>query len=175
VLIYQGYRIASLSSAGSSTSRIPQLVAQDSSLRATALWYPTVPSSDLCLNDESFTGESPLTAGYRPLVWIHFGGPNGTYLQSLTEISAILSVNSIHSIHFSYENGEVSKEMGQLGHRSIRAESQFGWLSDRSLYRWSRGELIDSFDVRIKCKEGINEPSFYRHGRLTSLKVSNLT
>jgi hypothetical protein len=176
VLIYQGYRIASLSSAGSSTSCIPQLVAQDSSLRATALWYPTVPSSDLCLNDESFTGESPLTAGYRPLVWIHFGGPNGTYLQSLTEISSILSVDSIHSIHFSYENEEVSKEVGKLGHRSIRAESKFGWLSDR---RFSidgpGGELIDSVEVKIKREEGNNVPSFYRHGRLTSLKVSNLT
>lgn len=98
-------------------------------MRATALWYPTVPSADLCLNDESFTGESPLTAGYRPLIWIQFGGPNGTYLQSLTEISATLSGGSIRSINFYYETEEVPKEVVKLGRWSIRSR-RFSGVSE---------------------------------------------
>jgi hypothetical protein len=175
MLIYQGYKIVSLATAGSSTSHI-QLVAQDPSLRATALWYPTVPSSDLCLNDESFTGESPLTAGYRPLIWIQFGGPNGTYLQSLTEISATLSRYSIHSIDFHYDTEEGPKEVGKLGRSSIRSKR---FWSSSEIVRFSidgpGGELIDSVEVSIERREGDDVCSFYRHGRLTSLKVSNLT
>jgi hypothetical protein len=55
------------------TLKLPHVlwpVAQGPSLRATALWYPTVPNPDLCLNDESFTGERPSAAGYQPLSWI---------------------------------------------------------------------------------------------------------
>jgi hypothetical protein len=141
------------------------------------LWYPTVPSSDLCLNDESFTGESPLTAGYRPLIWIQFGGPNGTYLQSLTEISATLSRYSIHSIDFYYDTEEGLKEVGKLGRSSIRSNKRF-WGSSE-IVRFSidgpGGELIDSVEVSIERREGDDVGSFYRNGRLTSLKVSNLT
>jgi hypothetical protein len=171
VLIYQGYKIVSLATAGSSTSRISQLVAQDSSLRAIALWYPTVPSSDLCLNDESFTGESPLTSGYRPLIWIQFGGPNGTYLRSLTEISATLSEGAIHSIDFSYETEEVPKEVGKLGRWSTGDFSEIVRFSIDG----RGGELIDTVEVSIIRREGDDKYGFFRHGRLSSLKVSNLT
>ena len=48
-------------------------------LRTTAMWYPTVPSNDWCLNENFFTGENPLSSGYQPIFWVRFGGPNGSH------------------------------------------------------------------------------------------------
>ena len=104
----EGYKIVSIGAAGPdidpnslsgghSLSRGHPL-----SLQSTALWYPSVPSPDLHLNDESLTGAHPCTAAYEPLIWTQFGGPKGASLHNLTEVR-LNSFNELAGIEFDYK------------------------------------------------------------------------
>ena len=56
------------------------------SIRETAIWYPTIPDPELCLNESSYVAENPCSV-YRPLIWLHFGGPKGSLLKYITGFS----------------------------------------------------------------------------------------
>lgn len=131
------------------------------------MWYPAVPHPDLCLNDESFTGESPLTAGYQPLCWIQFGGPNGVYLRYLTEIRVIRST-ALCSIEFHYETEPGSRKIQKLGRRKLTRYSE----AIRFPIDGSGGERIQSVEVSLVRIDSENVYDFYRHGKLNSFKVS---
>src|SRR5690349_8337210 len=125
------------------------------SLRTKALWYPTIPSPKLCLNDESFTGESLLTTKYQPLFWIHFGGPNGIYLRSLTGVS-VTSTGYLDTIEFQYNTEDISFEIRKLGR------------CDQGKYRkvtpfpidGPGGEIIEAIDFDIVQSDSPNTYSF---------------
>ncbi|KAJ5930324.1 hypothetical protein N7466_005817 [Penicillium verhagenii] len=57
------------------------------SLHTTDLWYPSIPSADLLLNDRSFQDIMKPEHGYMPLHWCKFGGPKGAYLRHIVEIA----------------------------------------------------------------------------------------
>ncbi|KAI9781319.1 MAG: hypothetical protein M1839_006112 [Geoglossum umbratile] len=164
-----GYKIVSLAIAMPNLSHVPWPVSQGPSLRATALWYPTVPSPDLCLNDESFTGQSPLSAGYQPLSWIRFGGPNGIYLRSLTEI-CVTRLGSLCSIEFHYNTEDIPMEARKLGRRNFTNFSRV----ERFPINGPGGELIQTIDVSIERAFGQSVYSFFKHGKLDSFKASNV-
>ena len=71
-------------------------------LRDSALWYPTIPPRNLCLNEEAFTPRAFYTAGFKPLFWCHFGGPGGKYLPHLTGVT-VTSCVGILRIRFSFD------------------------------------------------------------------------
>ncbi|KAL2194625.1 hypothetical protein P885DRAFT_42203 [Corynascus similis CBS 632.67] len=71
-------------------------------LRHSAVWYPTIPPQNLCLNEESFISRDICIVGYKPLFWSHFGGPGGKYLRHLTGILAVSSLGILR-IHFSFD------------------------------------------------------------------------
>jgi hypothetical protein len=140
---------------------------QELSLRYASLWYPTVPDTDLCLNEASFTGELPSASGYRPLSWILFGGPKGTYLRHLTQVT-VCSSGNLHSIEFHYDIDEI---VGQnLGRLRVTESS--------GLRRFSidgkGGEIITALATSVECIDREGVYSFCRHGLLTSFKVSAL-
>lgn len=159
----------SLTTAGPNLPRVPQPGARGLSLRATALWYPIVPSPDICLNDESFTGERPSTAGYQPLFWTLFGGPGGVYLRSLTEV-IVTRLGGLCSIDFCYNTEEISMKTCKLGHRNF---TQFSRVT-RFPIDGPGGELIQTINVGIKRKTGERVYGFYKHGKLDSIQVGNI-
>ncbi|KAM5453842.1 hypothetical protein MaudCBS49596_002466 [Microsporum audouinii] len=105
-----GYKIISIAAAEY------QPTVQEKTLRLMALWYPAVPSPELNLNDQYFTGEDPLT-GYRPLAWIHFGGPQGCYLRNIKAICVTRQGNTC-CIEFEYDI-DLPVEIRKLGRREV--------------------------------------------------------
>jgi hypothetical protein len=126
-----------------------------------------VPGPNLCLNDESFTGESPSAAGYQPLFWAQFGGPNGIYLRSLTEV-VVTRLGGLCGIEFQYDTEDIPAEMRKLGRRRF---TEFSHVM-RFPIDGPGGELIQTLDVSIERASGDGVYSFYRHGKLSSFKVS---
>ncbi|KAL2196713.1 hypothetical protein P885DRAFT_69204 [Corynascus similis CBS 632.67] len=56
-------------------SPAPEDILQGGSrLRDLALWYPTIPPRNLCLNEKFFLPLDFYLTGYKPLFWCHFGG-----------------------------------------------------------------------------------------------------
>ncbi|KAM5504528.1 hypothetical protein McaMca56_000901 [Microsporum canis] len=105
-----GYKIISIAAAEY------QPTVQEKTLRLMALWYPAVPSPELNLNDQYFTGEDPLT-GYRPLAWIHFGGPQGCYLRNIKAVCVTRQGNTC-CIEFEYDI-DLPVEIRKLGRRKV--------------------------------------------------------
>ncbi|KAI9770603.1 MAG: hypothetical protein M1840_003195 [Geoglossum simile] len=101
-----GYKMVSLAIAVLDLPYVPRL------------WYPTMPSPDLCLNDKSFTGESPSAAGHQLLFWTRFGGPGGIYLRSLTEV-CVTRLGDLCSIEFHYDTDDIPMETLKLGRRNF--------------------------------------------------------
>ncbi|KAL8828532.1 MAG: hypothetical protein Q9170_006562 [Blastenia crenularia] len=166
---FDGYKIVSLAVAEPNLPCVPQPGAHCSPLRPTALWYPTVPSPNVCLNDESFTGESPSIAGYQPLFWTLFGGPGGIYLRSLIEVS-VTRLGALCDIDFRYDTEDISMKTRILGRRKI---TEFSRIT-RFAIDGPGGELIQTVDVSIERAAGERVYSFYRHGRLSSFRVSKV-
>lgn len=159
--------MVSLSVAGLTVFQLSTPLAQEPSLRTTALWYPEVPGLDLRLNDESFTGENPSASGYQPLFWTRFGGPNGIYLQHLTDVR-LIQLGNICSIEFNYDREYIQKEVGKLGRRPF---TNFTRVTQFPI-DGPGGEFIQTVDVSTERAGGESAFSFYRHGKLSSLKVS---
>ena len=57
-------------------------------LRRSAIWYPDISPLVLGLNEDFFIPLQSYTWGYRPLLWVCFGGPGGIYLPNLTKVTA---------------------------------------------------------------------------------------
>ena len=128
-----------------------------------------MPSPNVCLNDESFTGESPSTAGYQPLFWILFGGPGGIYLRSLTEVS-VTRLGSLCSIEFGYDTQDIPIKARTLGCRNITEFSRI----IRFPIDGPGGELIKTIDVSIERLAGERLYRFCKHGKLNSFRVSKV-
>lgn len=131
------------------------------------LWYPTVPNPELHLNDESFTGERPLTAGYQPLIWIQFGGSRGIYLQCIKGI-CVTRLGSLCCVEFEYDTEDVPTEIRKLGRRKL---TDFSHVT-RFQIDGHAGEFINSIAVSIERMDGEKVYRFFRHGSLRSFKVS---
>lgn len=130
------------------------------------MWYPTVPSPGLYLNESSFIGESPLTSGYQPLAWIHFGGSKGMYLQSIRGIC--VNRGSPCSIEFEYDTEDIPAGVRKLGRRMTTDFSRF----TRFQIDGGAGEFIEA--VYVNTDRAISETDcrFWKHGMLRSFKVS---
>jgi hypothetical protein len=138
------------------------------SLRNTGLWYPAVPHPGACLNDEYFTGESPLATGYQPLIWTQFGGPGGIYLRSLLEIS-VTNLGCVCCIEFRYNTDNIPAEARKLGRRTVTAFS----VTESFEIDGPGGELIQSIDAGIQRTDSSIAYNFHRHGSLASFKVGH--
>lgn len=80
-----------------------------------------MPSLELSLNEQSFICADTSHSKYRPLCWIHFGGPKGANLRHLVDVS--LS-GYPSDIAFSYEGTEL--EPIHLGDGGSENGSEYG-------------------------------------------------
>ena len=119
------------------------------------------------LNEESFTGEDPVTAGYQPLFWIQFGGPRGSYLRSLTGVS----VDSWSCIEFHYNIKGIPAERWKLGRHT---PNQTNRKRTKFSVNGPGGEVIDSIDVSLEYSTSETAYRFYKHGALESFKVCEI-
>lgn len=135
------------------------------SIRLTALWYPSVPPDGLLLNEDSFTGQDPLYAGYQPLSWIHFGGKEG---RSLKHVQGLLVQSSygLHGLQFVYDEAHEKRVSDKLGRckESVLPGTLFS-------INGAGGERINLVHVSTRCYEDTDSPGFLRHGALECLTV----
>ncbi|KAK2750687.1 hypothetical protein FQN57_002760 [Myotisia sp. PD_48] len=127
----------------------PRVRERSRSIRSTELWYPQIPSHDVLINDPY----QILTIGdprFTPMVWTHFGGPNGIYLRSITEISINL-YSSFCSIEFQYNIKDIPPSVCKFG--------LLGSLLDQYI-KFTRfpidgpgGELIQKIDIGVTQEE----------------------
>ena len=139
----------------------------DLSLRKEALWYPKVPEPGMCLNAGQFTGENPSSTGYQPLFWIHFGGPGGSYLDHVTGVS-VDCPRGLYSLEFHYDTTYGPAGAYKLGRSKTTDVSKIlNFPIDGA-----GGELIETVEVNLERVEVENAPSFLKHGKLNSIRVS---
>ncbi|KAE9374035.1 hypothetical protein N431DRAFT_481358 [Stipitochalara longipes BDJ] len=164
---FDGYKMVSLGLLGEASPSAIAPNEQCSPLRETALWYPKVPESELFLNEPSFTGEDPSITGYQPLVWIRFGGPNGSYLGNVTGIS-IYGEKGLYSLEFHYDATHDLAGAFRLGRcaaidvRNIRHFPIDG----------ASGEIIESVEVALLRYNAEDAYNFLKHGKLNSFKIT---
>ncbi|PMB73364.1 hypothetical protein BM221_000785 [Beauveria bassiana] len=109
-----GYKVTGLS--------VDSSQAQPTSIRRTALWYPSVPPDCLLLNQNSFTDQDPLSAGYQPLSWIQFGGEAGKSLKHVQGLVVQFSY-CLHGLQFMYNEShgtQYSDKLGRCTERKLR-------------------------------------------------------
>lgn len=147
-----------------SSTQAPQV---EDKLRNLAMWYPDIPGSTLCLNDNSFLPRDHYVDGYKPLVWVSFGGPRGIYLQHLTRVSA-MCWGVIHRIDFSY-NKESPVEHQTFGRHKPR---YFENVIDFSI-DGPGGEVINAIEVYQHYDISTSRDTWgAKEGALVSCKVS---
>ncbi|KAJ5096886.1 hypothetical protein N7456_007607 [Penicillium angulare] len=95
------------------------LAETSSSIRTKALWYPSVPGAEVCLNEGSFMEAIPLTMEYLPIHWVRFGGSQGSCFRRLIDVSMDTLIYSAR-IEFLYEEDGLCK----------RNSSRFGEFVD---------------------------------------------
>uniref|UniRef100_A0A093V8W7 DUF7600 domain-containing protein n=1 Tax=Talaromyces marneffei PM1 TaxID=1077442 RepID=A0A093V8W7_TALMA len=117
--------------------------------RESALWYPGVPAPNLFVNEASFIGEHPLTTSYQPLCYIDFGGPNGVYLRSLTEIRVFANID-ILEIDFLYETNAAQpiqpQKLGRTERNFSPASAQI-FFSPGAAQAFSSSASVQTFSI----------------------------
>ncbi|MCJ1349887.1 hypothetical protein MMC31_008130, partial [Peltigera leucophlebia] len=162
---FDGYKLVSLSVAEATRPHEDMSEAQKPSLRNDALWYPSVPGVDLCLNERSFTGEPPSATGYRPLAWILFGGPNGDWLRHLAQVSVRCEGN-LYDIEFHYDIDWLAGTEVKLGRRHLASNPE----PLRFNVDGRGGVIITALATNSERIDQKGVWSFYKHGKLSSFE-----
>ncbi|RFU28209.1 hypothetical protein B7463_g8130, partial [Scytalidium lignicola] len=164
---FDGYKIVSFGLLGEASPPVIVPSEQGLSLGKAALWYPTVPESELFLNEASFTGENPSSTGYRPLFWINFGGPGGSYLENVTGLSIYYSLYGLYSLEFHYDATHDLPGAFRLGRcTSTDLKIRHFPIDGPS------GEIIESVEATIVRYDRENAYDFLKHGILNSVKIT---
>ena len=137
-------------------------------IRQAALWYPTVPPEELCLNEASFTGQNPLCTEYRPLIWIRFGGQRGSCLSHVVGLS-VQYYWHLHSVEFIYEGLHSEGPPSKLG----RCDPKELLPSPTFAINGAAGERVESIEVGIEQHQHPRAYDFLKHGLLKAIKVSS--
>ncbi|KAI9765323.1 MAG: hypothetical protein M1839_005523 [Geoglossum umbratile] len=164
---FDGYKVVSLGVSGKVSPSVQTPKGQGLSLREAALWYPIVPEPELCLNEASFTGENPSSAGYQPLFWVHFGGPGGSYLKRVTGVS-VNCPRGLYSLEFYYDATRGPAGAYKLGRRKATDTSKVLEFPIDG----AGGEFIETLEVTLRRYEAENAYSFLKHGKLNSLRIT---
>ncbi|KAL9127866.1 MAG: hypothetical protein Q9217_003331 [Psora testacea] len=162
-----GFKITSLAIPFEQASQL-QVSKLSMPLRRAALWYPSVPSKELFLNEGSFTDQNPFRTGYRPLIWIHFGGQRGRYLEHIVGLSAEY-LHRLHSLEFIY-NDHLRKESvtGKLGCGDTDHLSSCPMFTIDG----AAGERIEVIEVGIHQNKDDRAYDFLKYGILKSIKIT---
>ncbi|KAI9732187.1 MAG: hypothetical protein M1834_004284 [Cirrosporium novae-zelandiae] len=90
------------------------------SIRDTFPWFPEIPDVNLDLNEDSFQDQFrifPSTPTYSPLMFLHFGGPQGIHLGNIISLSlwVIDAYQRPMGIEIEYNKEVEGKKIHQLG------------------------------------------------------------
>ena len=108
----------------------------------TALWWPVIPPSDVDLNCKMYDEEDPLVAGHEPLCWTLFGGPAGSQLTNLVQVTVKMRSSSLDSIKFLYNTGDIPHRHRRFGGLVACTEEIIRFTIDGS-----GGEVIESVEM----------------------------
>ncbi|PGH28084.1 hypothetical protein AJ80_00341 [Polytolypa hystricis UAMH7299] len=140
-------------------------------LRATAIWYPTIPSPNLYLHETTFVGQDVPLSEFRPLIPVMFGGPRGAYLEYLTRIVVTVANSVIVGIDFEYDN-----EAGGAPIERMRACKSTVSADESVKMTFSidgpGGEVLTNMQVKGDYWMNTAQPDARRHGAITSLEVA---
>ncbi|PGH21382.1 hypothetical protein AJ80_03299 [Polytolypa hystricis UAMH7299] len=136
---FDGFKIVSLAVGEESTFR--SLSNDHGSLRNRALWFPEIPSPDLCLGETCVTGQNPTVTECQPLCWVCFGGPGGNYLRSLEGIT-IPSRGQLEWIQFHYPPPDLNAVNLSRGRPNPAGVSWFAIDGEG-------GEIIESVEIQL--------------------------
>ena len=129
------------------------------------MWYPAVPDSELCLNEESYVAESFYSI-YRPIFWLHFGGPKGSLLQYINNIVVDTNDLGICAIQFTYTSGKGFVNSPPLG----RHRACFGRERHHIEIDGAGGERINMIKYSL-CTDEYEEENAPEYGYLSCLLV----
>ncbi|KAI1879457.1 hypothetical protein JX265_002411 [Neoarthrinium moseri] len=147
-----GFKIVSLSIASDISHSHGVALKAPKTLRDSGIWYPDLPSSQLCLNEDFYIQREYHVSGFRPLIWTLFGGPGGIYLPNLTGIAVHMG-GSIPGIDFRYAPG-------------CRIPWEFS-------IDGPGGERISGVEVYLTFIDRENSYEIYDQGALESFKFGN--
>ncbi|PVI01161.1 hypothetical protein DM02DRAFT_671516 [Periconia macrospinosa] len=162
-----GFKLVGLGVASPDVISEQDLGTADPPLRETALWYPNKPPNELHLNESSFTGQNPFHTGYRPLIWIRFGGQRGSDLKRIVGLAVQQVPHRLYSLEFLYEGicRSSSSKLGRIRHEAITPGPMF-------TIDGIGGELITSIAVHVEKDKRPGARDFLRHGLLKCFKVT---
>lgn len=102
-----------------------------------------------------------------PLIWNHFGGPEGSYLRHLTCVLVSRTGSYLSAIDFKYDTEDIALNSQRLGTVEISETS----MAMSFPIDGPNGEYITSIDVSIPKKARPMDMNCIRNGKLESLKV----
>lgn len=135
---------------GSSIARIPNSHDPDNLWNA-GLWFPASPPTFLHFNQHSFPQGLHYAERFRPLIWTHFGGPNGIYLRNLVALRFHFS-EELYGIDFKYNNPYVPNSCHSLGRYQCSGSTCYAH-HDFDI-DGPGGELVASIDVLLVTFDG---------------------
>ncbi|KAM3482561.1 hypothetical protein MY8738_003910 [Beauveria namnaoensis] len=150
-----GYKVTGLSVDSSQAQPM-------TSIRRIALWYPSVPPYYLLLNQNSFTYQGPLSAGYQPLSWIQFGGEAGKSLKHVQGLLVRFSY-SLFGLQFIYNESHGTRYSEVLG-RCTERDTFFS-------IDGAGGERIDLIHVGLREMDE-DSPNFVVPGSVQYLEMT---
>ncbi|KAL2049704.1 hypothetical protein ABVK25_010045 [Lepraria finkii] len=162
-----GYKVIGLAICPDQRSRIQNSKTIARSIRRAALWFPGVPPQTFHLNEESFTGQSPLADGYQPISWIHFGGSHGQSLKHIVGLSVQYS-HRLLGLRIMFDDAQNQKEALKLGRCRTRElpETPVFKINSKS------GEQIDSVSVGMQRYQSQNGANLIEVRPLKSVKMT---
>ncbi|KAK4130693.1 hypothetical protein BT67DRAFT_390544, partial [Trichocladium antarcticum] len=110
-------------------------------LRDAAVWYPSLPGP-VDMHEQSFPPVKQHLAGYKPLFWVHFGGPGGRLLQHLVRIKTYSVGGAFHRLEFLF-NKPVPTACRVLS----LVPNGYPWHTDDFEVDGPGGERIDAVEV----------------------------
>lgn len=137
-----------------------------------AIWYPAIPSPNLCLNEIHFPQRHFYSTGYHPLFWTLFGGPGGEYLQNLTRMTATLA-SYLHGLEFHYNSDNVPVSCRKLGRHAYDKHPGYSKLISFAI-DGPGGEVIEAVEVYLEYLTDDGADEFCKYGALESFKVGQL-
>lgn len=89
------------------------------SFRDAAPWFPEIPPEDLVLNENGFRRYQLFrSVPYRPMSYLHFGGPGGSWLKKVISISVwTIDHNILMGFDIEYDSAVCGSRIHTLGAR----------------------------------------------------------
>lgn len=149
-----------------------------------------MPATRLHVNEGSFTGQDPLSVGYHPLAWIHFGGSAGKKLPHIRGVMVRFSHRRLQGVRFLYDDDcEVCPDYERCAYcKSRQPVNELGHFVDaftrlidnipaddtRFAIDGAGGERIQAMSVGILHYQDVddNTTAFFRHGVIKCIKVT---